>query len=264
MTDEEIRPLVLETMKTAKGIDQYNTLRGLLEQKFGNEKLGPFGLTEHVQIKRILWDLSVERIISWGTTGDSQAEWPFFHITPFGHEYLEQKVPHFLDPDGYVRYLTHLVPQLDDIVLQYTHESAKAFRARLWFASAVMLGAASERTILLLLEAMRDKIPNPEKAKLTKLLDQPKLREIFKVIQAHVTTEIKAGNLPYSVHQGCTEHLLSLFETIRVQRNEAVHPAAAKVDRQKAFIALQTFPESLQVIEGLRKWYVSLAAQGEN
>ena len=47
-----------------------------------------------------------------------------------------------------------------------------------------------------------------------------------------------------------------LLEMIRVHRNEAVHPAAAKVNRQKAFIALQTFPEAVRVIEGLRKWFV--------
>lgn len=41
----------------------------------------------------------------------------------------------------------------------------------------------------------------------------------------------------------------------RVHRSEAVHPAAAKVDRQKAFIALQTFPEALRVMEGLREWF---------
>ncbi|MGD0233394.1 MAG: hypothetical protein ABSC55_02535 [Syntrophorhabdales bacterium] len=255
MTDEEVRPLVLEAIKAAKGVDQYASLRDFLERKFVNEKLGPFGSAEHVQIKRIFWDLCVERIISWGTATDSEARWPFFHVTPFGYEYLEQMAPHFLDPDGYVRYLLAFVPNLDAVVLQYTQESARAFRAQLWFASAVMLGAASERTVLLLLEAVRDRALDPEKAKLTKLLDQPRLGEIFKVIQTRVAAEIKAGRLPYSVHQGCTEHLLSLSEMIRVHRNEAVHPAVAKVDRRKAFIALQTFPEALRVIEGLRNWF---------
>jgi len=163
--------------------------------------------------------------------------------------------PHFLDPDGYVSFLEALVPGVDAVVLQYTQESAKAFRAQLWFASAVMLGAASERTMLLLLEAVRDRSQDSEKAKLTKLLDQPRLGEIFKVIQARIAAEIRAGTLPYSVHQGCTEHLLSLSEMIRVNRNDAVHPAAAKIDRRKAFITLQTFPEALRVIDGLRKWF---------
>lgn len=255
MTDEELRPLVLDAISRLRGVDQCNSVRDFLERKFSEEKLGPFGETEHVQTNRILWDLSVERIISWGTERDSEARWPFFHVTPFGREYLEGTPPHFLDPDGYMRYLAALVPGVDAIVLQYTQEAARAFRAQLWFAAAVMLGAASERTVLLLLEAVRDRTSDPEKAKLTKLLEQPRLGEIFKAIQARVTAEIKAGNLLYSVHQGCTEHLLSLSEMIRVHRNEAVHPAAAKVDRQKAFIALQTFPEAMQVIEGLKKWF---------
>lgn len=93
--------------------------------------------------------------------------------------------------------------------------------------------------------------------RLTKLLEQPKLSEIFKTIQSRISEEIKVGNLPFSVHQGCTEHLLSLIEMIRVHRNEAVHPTAAKVDRQKVLIALQSFPEALRVVEGLRKWFTS-------
>ena len=157
MTDEELRPLVLGVIKTAKGVNQYNSVQEALRQKFVDEKLGPWGPPVQVQIKRIFWDLSIERIISWGTVTNSEARWPFFHVTPFGREYLEQTPPHFLDPDGYVRFLEGLVPEVDAVVLQYTQESARAFRAQLWFASAVMLGAASERTILLLLEAVRDR-----------------------------------------------------------------------------------------------------------
>lgn len=257
MTDEEIRPIILDVLRSDKGVDQYVSLQELIRKRFADEKMGPFGQTEHVQIKRILWDLSTERIISWGTDTDSEARWPFFHVTPFGRAYLEQMVPHFLDPNGYLQYVKSLVPSIDDIVLQYTQECARAFRAQLWFASAVMMGAASERTILLLLEAILNKTPSPNKARLTKLLEQPKLSEIFKTIQLRISEEIKAGNLPYSVHQGCTEHLLSLAEMIRVHRNEAVHPAAAKIDRQKVLIALQTFPEALRVIEGLRKWFAA-------
>jgi len=257
MTDEELRPLVLETIRTAKGVDQYSSIEGALREKFVAEKLGSWGPPVKVQISRIFWDLSIERIISWGTTTNPEARWPFFHVTPFGREYLEHTPPHFLDPDGYVGFLKTLVSEVDPIVLQYTQESARAFRAQLWFASAVMLGAAAERTTLLLLEAIRDKSQDPEKAKLTRILDQPRLTEIFKVIQTRIASEIKAGVLPYSIHQGCTEHLLSLSEMIRVHRNEAVHPAAAKVNRGKVFIALQTFPEALRVIDGLRKWFIT-------
>jgi hypothetical protein len=255
MTDEELRPFVLEAIRSQRNADQYVTIQNYLRQRFMDEKIGPWGPPAQVQIKRILWDLSVERIISWGTEDDSEARWPFFHVTPFGANYLEHMSPHWLDADGYIKYLDTLVPVMDPIVFQYTQESVRAFRARLWFGSAVMLGAASERTILLLLEAIRDKSQELEKAKLTKLLEQPRLSEIFKTVQARLSAEIKAGSLPYSVHQGCAEHLLSLFEMIRVHRNEAVHPAVAKVDRQKAFIALQTFPEALCVVERLRKWF---------
>src|SRR4030042_5968959 len=117
MTDEELRPLVLETIKTAKGIGQRNSVHDFLKRKFSEENLGPFGETEEVQMDRILWDLSVERIISWGTDRGSEARWPFFHVTPFGRKHLEEMAPHFLDPDGYLGYLGTLVPAVASIIL---------------------------------------------------------------------------------------------------------------------------------------------------
>ena len=88
-----------------------------------------------------------------------------------------------------------------------------------------MIGAAAEKAILPLLQAITDSISSPSsKSKATQLLDRPNLPEIFDLITKTLNPLIKAKTIPYSVHQGCAEHLLSLFEMICVQRNDAIHP----------------------------------------
>jgi len=68
---------------------------------------------------------------------------------------------------------------------------------------------------------------------------------------------IEANKMPYSVHEGNTQHLLSMFEMIRVQRNDAVHPAIGEVNRAKVFLTIQTLPPALEVTYRLIEWFAT-------
>ena len=99
---------------------------------------------------------------------------------------------------------------------------------------------------------------NPsKKGKAVQLLDRPNLPEIFDMIRKTIDPLIKAKTIPYSVHQGCTEHLMSLFEMIRVQRNDAIRPITGQVDRTKVFLSLQTIPTALESFNRLIEWFGS-------
>jgi len=255
MTDVEIRRLVIEAIRTGQNL-QYNTILQKIVDTAQRDGLGAIATQEQVQIKRVLWDLAVQRVISWGTETNSDATWPFFHVTPLGRKFLDENPPHYFDPDGYVGFLKSLVSSVDPIVLQYVHEAVNAYRSTLYFAAAVMLGAAAERTILQLLETIRNWQPDPKgKAKLTALLNQPRLTQIYSEIDKTISSLSKSNKMPYSVHQGSAEHLLSFLEMVRVQRNDAVHPHAATVDREKVYLALQSFPVAYQVLERVRAWF---------
>lgn len=255
MTDAEIRRLVLEAIRTGQNL-QYNTILQKIVDTAQRDSLGAVAAQERVQIKRVLWDLATERVISWGTESDSDAKWPFIHVTPLGRKFLDENPPHYFDPDGYVAFLKSLVNAVDPIVLQYVHEAVRAYRSNLYFAAAVMLGAAAERTVLQLLEKIRSWQPDPKvKAKLTALLNQPRLPQIYSEIDKTISSLSKSNRMPYSVHQGATAHLLSFLEMVRVQRNDAVHPHAAAVDREKVYLALQSFPVAYQVLERVRAWF---------
>ena len=97
---------------------------------------------------------------------------------------------------------------------------------------------------------------NPQKkAEVTQLLDRGRLPAIYDKIHETLVPLTSTNTIPYSIHQGCNEHLLSLFEMIRVQRNDAVHPVDANVDRAKVFLSLQTLPVALQLIYKLINWF---------
>ena len=152
--------------------------------------------------------------------------------------------------------LRNMVQNLDPVIEQYIFESLNCYRQQLFFASAVMIGAASEKAILLLLQAITNSMSNlNSKKKATQLLDRPNLPEIFDTINKTVNMLIKAKSIPYSVHQGCTEHLKSLLEMIRVQRNDAIHPITGQVNRTKVFLSLQTIPVALESINRLIEWF---------
>jgi hypothetical protein len=52
----------------------------------------------------------------------------------------------------------------------------------------------------------------------------------------------KNGPMPYPIHEGSINSLNSLLSALRIQRNEAVHPVAHKVDRPELYLSLLSFP----------------------
>ncbi len=208
-------------------------------------------------LSEIIWDLIQERVL---TPGENQAGqgFPFFRLTKFGQDYISQSAPHYYDPQGYMESLSNIAQNLDPVIEQYIFESLNCYRQQLLFASAVMIGAAAEKAILLLLEAIANSMGNPSnKRKAAQLLERPNLPNIFDTIGKTINQLIKSKAIPYSVHQGCTEHLMSFFEMIRVERNEAVHPVYGQVDRTKVFLSLQTIPTALESINRLVEWFKS-------
>ncbi len=204
-------------------------------------------------ISEIAWDLIFERIL---TPDERDRGWPFLRLTQFGHEIIAQTEPHYYDPDGYIEFLKSKVTNLDSVIEQYIFEGLNCFKRQLFFASAVMVGAAAEKIILLLVESIKNSISNPQQKKeIERLLESPRLPTIFAKIMEILVPLTENGIIPYSIHQGCSEHLMSLFEMIRVQRNNAVHPIAGKANRDNVFLSLQTFSVALQLIYGLIKWF---------
>lgn len=230
-------------------------------QSYGNSNRRVLSDADELYLNQLIWDLIAERIITPGIN-TSNPNLPFLRMTDFGKSVASDSSTKYYDPDGYVARLRTLVPNVDEVIVQYLSEALNCFRQRLFFSASVMCGAAAEKAVLLLLSSIAKSESDVKKKKeLEGLLERPNLPKIFDAIQSKVDQLIEKKELPYSVHQGASQHLISLFEMIRVHRNEAVHPNAGKVTREKVFLSIQTMPEALQVLLRLTDWFSSQATQ---
>ena len=48
---------------------------------------------------------------------------------------------------------------------------------------------------------------------------------------------------------------MSLFEMIRVERNDAIHPITGQVNKDKVLLSLQTIPTALESIKKIIEWF---------
>ena len=64
------------------------------------------------------------------------------------------------DPDGYIKSIKEKVPNVDEVILRYIAESAETLRKNCLLSSSIALGCASEKALLLVLEAYKDAL-NP-------------------------------------------------------------------------------------------------------
>ena len=175
-----------------------------------------------------------------------------YYITPRGLSWVNSVEPLPEDVDGYMRVLRGLVPNLNNVIDQYVREGLGSFERQMFFAGAVMIGAAAEKAAYLLADDMANAFKaGLRKEKLTRAIERRKLFELLDLIGEG--TKHKA--IPYSVAEGAEPHLMSLFEAIRVQRNDAVHPMNATVSADSVRLSFQAFPHALQKVEALRQWF---------
>ena len=171
---------------------------------------------------------------------------------------VQGKEPLPEEAERYLKFLRERVPAIDPIIDQYVIEALAAFEREAYVASAVMLGAASEKELYLLAEAVLLALKDPKKhSKLKGLLDRRKLLELFETVRDTVREAVTAKLLPYADSEGSTTYLMSLYEAIRVQRNDAVHPMNAIVSEDSVRLLLQSFPYSLSKSEELRVWFAA-------
>lgn len=176
------------------------------------------------------------------------------NVTQRGIEWFDGKEPIPEDARSYMAFLRGLASMLDPVIEQYVTESLVAFNREAYFAAAVMIGAASEKTIYLLAESLLDAFVDPKKReKLEVLLKRRKLGDLLDTVGKLIHD---ASNLPYEVTEGSESHLISLFEAIRVQRNDAVHPMNATVSADSVRMTIVAFPHALAKVEELRSWFI--------
>ncbi len=179
-----------------------------------------------------------------------------YWMTERGRRWANGADPMPEDVAGYVGQLDALAPRLDPIIRQYIAEGLGSFRREQYFSAAVMLGAASEKEIYLLGDSMVPALQSAQHEKdLAALLGN---RSLYKLL-TFIGERLRSVSSPLrkssdGLFDGAETHLASLFESIRVQRNDAVHPNTGTVNERTVRMAYDSFPAALRKTEELREW----------
>jgi hypothetical protein len=187
-------------------------------------------------------------------SGNQAGNFNHIRITKLGREWAEGTEPSPEDQEGYLAALRSQVPLIDPVIEQYVAEAVMAYSRRMLLASAVMIGAASEKTIYLLMEALAESVQDTtHKQMILKSMEGRKLPMMYKCLQENLTRAKK--KMPWPIHEGSDYHFFSLQEAIRVQRNDAVHPQASKVTPQTVRLTLSAFPGACKKAYDLIQWF---------
>jgi hypothetical protein len=185
----------------------------------------------------------------------SRSEW--YCWTERGLQWIKGVEPIPEEVTGYISFLKNHVPKLDDVIEQYILEALTAFNRDAYFATAVMAGAASEKAIYLLAASLLNALkPSRRRDTLEGLLNK---RQLFMLLENMRKTleDYSSGNpapIPYTASEGVVPHLASLFEAIRSQRNDAVHPMKAVVSASSVRLLLCSLPYALGATEKIKEW----------
>lgn len=202
------------------------------------------------------WYLVTSGFILPQPTGNGPPNFTHLTITKLGRAWAEGAEPSPEDEGGYLAALKSQTPSVDPVIVQYVEEALRAYSRRIFFASAVMIGAASEKLVYLLMDALATSVADlAEKGAIKKTMTERGLPSMYAKLQHHLARGKSGKLIPWNITEAADNHLLSLQDAIRVQRNEAVHPLAGKVTQQTVRLTLSAFPGACKKAYDLIQWF---------
>jgi hypothetical protein len=170
-------------------------------------------------IRDIIWDLIIERILNPGLN-DNNPDWPWFSLTDYGERVVNSTTPVLHDREGYLAYIQKETPNIDPVILTYLDESLHTYRLNIRLSSAITLGCASEKVMLLLIESYKNSLVNPtEKNRFIKDTDGQFILTQFRALRNWFSRKATRIN-----REDPDITLLGIFEMIRHTRNDSGHP----------------------------------------
>lgn len=273
-TSEEIRAWVYESLRHDVKQRQRNPGRPTLQlsdiesdvkTKLQNSGEMPSGVHHHYtdmpvgykdQIREVIWGLVIQGIVVPGGSS-SQPDFPSMQISEWGKKCLESGEYLPYDAGQYLARLKTLIPSVDNDILLYLQESLTAFRSGAYVASAVMTGVATERTLLVLRDAMEFALPTQDAKQKFAIKTKNKLikqafDEMWKRIDP-VHDQLAADLKKEDVRA----ELYGTFDLMRKTRNDAGHPTGRHISREEAHNLLLLFPQYCQVVYDTINWLAS-------
>lgn len=248
------RQVVLEVVNAkASAGPGYFQAGSLLNQV--SKRLGISGNIEAEQAVLTIWyDLFRVGMLAPGYNL-SNPDLPFVHLTAAGRTTLSNINRDPSNPDGYTAYLAKQ-GLTDPIAQSYICEAVMTYNSSCYKASAVMVGCATERLVLL----VRDEIVAGMGRQSTSIPNN--LNDWrYKTVRDAITSEInvQSQNLrPRRLKESYDAFWVPLTEQPRLYRNDAGHPQSIDpVSQETVHSNLLIFPELAGLVYGLVNWIKS-------
>jgi hypothetical protein len=216
-----------------------------------NNAEGALAGMDSVTVRAALSELEKAGLIVWGLSA-IQAAPPHFQLTEFGVQCLREGRINPYDPEGYLSALVARVPALDPTARAYLEEALECLRRSCYRACAVMLGGASERVMMMLIDSFHRALQDQRRrARFEKNALKPiSIRRRFDYFRTELGT-IRAA-LPNVLAEDLDLRLDGAFALIRAARNDGGHPSInAAVTRDTAHGNLLLFPSYWEKVDAL-------------
>lgn len=200
------------------------------------------------------YDLFRAGTLAWGFNL-SNPDPPFCHLTEQGREALKHLSRDPANPDGYLAHLDGHT-KINPISRSYLEEALKTYNANCYKACAVMVGAAAERLILELRDALVVRIANlgrPIPKKQHDKLNDWRIKTIYDAIS--VELQAQRQNMSNKLAEAFVAYWPAFVQQVRSVRNDAGHPnSIAPVTQESVHAALLVFPEYAKLASELQTW----------
>ena len=257
-----VRPLVLEYLQ-GKDEGQIATVVGGVATLAAKKKLVDASIippgggqlhTDHLphefrealfmHVQQVMWQLLAQGILVWGSD-TSNAKYPFYRLTKYGRTVVHEVRPQPYDPDGFLQDFDRTVPNADTVVRDYLEEAVRCFNASCPKGAAVLVGAASEKLVLLLHEKFNASISDPKKKQsYEKDSGGISIHRKYAALKKRLDLMVTAKELPNEHRETIASELPAAFELIRRSRNSAGHPEVpGRTDPDTVFLNLRVFTE---------------------
>ena len=162
-------------------------------------------------------------------------------LTAKGKHYIDEAEENPYNDNIWYASLIKKAEGLSDIEKQYAQEAIKAFVNELYVSCHMMIGVASESVIVRMAQAMTRSPLIEGRESLTKAVSNPRIsiRELFNKMRPEI--EKAKAQIPGNLADNMSIWLDSMFDVIRVNRNEAGHPMGSSVGREESVMVLRCF-----------------------
>jgi hypothetical protein len=208
-------------------------------------------------VRQAMWECLVKGILIFGSNVQ-YPNWPSYRLTHFGKQALSQRPPQPYDPDNFIKYFREHCEEVDPVVYDYLVEAVNCFNSGCHKAAAVMLGCASEKLILLLVESVASAVSDPtKKGKFEKEVNSRwTISHKYSTLKKYLDLMVSSDKLSRDHIETVNGELPAGFQLLRRCRNAGGHPEApGDVGADTLFMNLRMFAEYASRVFSLIKWF---------